>query len=130
MVLETNMKLYATEPDFLEKIFLLQNLGKWTKNGPKTGIFEFIETFGHSFLLNLFYNKNLYYFLCPGTNPIFRKIFVPEIWAKCSQPIRLQDFLINHFLNFLISRTNKKNSLIFCMLIQVHMEYKLIQKLL
>ena len=34
---------------------------------------------------------------------------------KCSQPLRLQDFLINH-----ISRTNKWNSLICCMLIQIY----------
>ena len=45
MGLETHMKLYLTEPDFSE-IFLSQKLGKWTKIGPKTGIFKFIEKFG------------------------------------------------------------------------------------
>ena len=34
-MLETHMKLCVTEPDFLEKNFLSQKLGKWTKNGPK-----------------------------------------------------------------------------------------------
>ena len=34
---ETHMKLCVTEPDFLEKNFLPQKLGKWAKNGPKTG---------------------------------------------------------------------------------------------
>ena len=41
------MKLWLTELDFLEKIFLPKNLGKWTKKGSKTGFFEFIERFGH-----------------------------------------------------------------------------------
>ena len=52
MVLETHMKLCVTEPE----IFLPQKLGKWTTNGPKIGFFEFIETFGNQFLLNLFCN--------------------------------------------------------------------------
>ena len=46
-VLEIHMKLCVTEPDFPEKSFLLRKLGKWTKNGPKTGFFEFIEKFCH-----------------------------------------------------------------------------------
>ena len=79
LVLETHMN-FVTEPDFLEK--LPQKLGKQTKFGPKTGFFEFIEKSGHYVLLNLFYNDSLYYFLCPCTNPIFGKIFIPEIWAK------------------------------------------------
>ena len=45
MVLETQMKLYVTELDFLEKNFLTPKLGKWTKNGPETGFYEFIEKF-------------------------------------------------------------------------------------
>ena len=28
------------------------------------------------------FNENLYYLLCSCTNPIYGKIFVPEIWAK------------------------------------------------
>ena len=32
---------------FLKKTFLPQKLGKWTKNGSKTGFFEFIERFCH-----------------------------------------------------------------------------------
>ena len=46
-MLETYLKLCVTEPDFLGKIFLPPKLGKWTKNGPKTGFFEFIEECGH-----------------------------------------------------------------------------------
>ena len=47
MMLETHMKFCVTEPDFLEKIFLPKTLGKWVKNGPKTGFFEYIEKFCH-----------------------------------------------------------------------------------
>ena len=47
MVLEAHMKPCVTDPYFLEKFFLPPQLGKWTKNGPKTGFFKFIETFGH-----------------------------------------------------------------------------------
>ena len=32
--------------------------------------------------MNLFCNENLYYLLCSCTNPIFGKLFVPEIWDK------------------------------------------------
>ena len=78
-MLEIHIKLCVTEPDFPEKLVLSQNLGKWNKNGPKTGFFEFIERFGHYFLLNLFNNENLYYLQCSCTNSIFWKIFVPEI---------------------------------------------------
>ena len=44
-MLETHMNLCVTEPDFLEKKFLPQKLGKWVKNGPKTGFLESIEKF-------------------------------------------------------------------------------------
>ena len=46
-MLETSMKLCVTEPDFLEKKLLLPKLGKWAKNGPKTGSFEYSEKFCH-----------------------------------------------------------------------------------
>ena len=74
-VLETLIQLCVTN-------FFARQIGKWTKNGPKTGFYKFIERFGHYFLLNSFYNKNLYYLLCSCTNPIFGVIFVPVIWAK------------------------------------------------
>ena len=44
-MLETHTNLCVTEPDFLEKIFLPQKLGKWVKNGPKTGFLESIKKF-------------------------------------------------------------------------------------
>ena len=39
MVLETHMNLCVTVPDFLEKLFLPQKLGKWAKNGFLTNRF-------------------------------------------------------------------------------------------
>ena len=50
----------------------------------------------------------------PAQIPYLGKFWFLRYGQKCSQPIRLQDFLINHF-----SRTN---SLIFCMLIQIHIK--------
>ena len=41
-MLETHMKLCVTESDFLKENFLPQKLGNSTKNGPKTGFFEYI----------------------------------------------------------------------------------------
>ena len=109
------MKLRVTDLDFLEKIFLPKNLEKWTKTGPKTRFFEFIEKFGHSFFLNLCYNGNLCYLLCFSINPIFGKIFVPEIQTKMFSANHIAVFLLNR-----ISGTNQKNSLIFCVLTQIH----------
>ena len=82
MVLETHVKQYVTEPDFLEEKILPPELGKWTKKWPETEFFELIEKFGHQFLLDLFYNENLCYLVCSCTNTIFGKIFVPEVWPK------------------------------------------------
>ena len=52
------------------------------------------------------------YIIClvPTQIPYLGKSLFVRYRPKCSQPIRLQDFLINH-----ISRTNQWNSLIFCM---------------
>ena len=100
-MLEIHIKLCVTEPDFPEKLVLSQNLGKWNKNGPKTGFFEFIERFGHYFLLNLFYNENVYCCVPPQI-PYLRKFLFLRYGPKYSQPIRLQDFLIQKsgFLKF------------------------------
>ena len=49
MVLETLIKLYLTEPDFLEKVFLTQKLGEMGQNRPKIGFLDLKKKFGHSF---------------------------------------------------------------------------------
>ena len=103
----------VTEPEFSEKNFLPQKLGKWIKNEPKTGFFSFTEKLGHYFLLNLFYNENLYYLLCSCTNPIFGKTFVPEIWAKMRSVNQIARFFNHPYLqNKLMKQPD-----IFCMLI-------------
>ena len=47
-----------------------------------TAGFSWKKFFAQKFLLNLFYNDNLYYLLCSCTNPIFGKILLPEIWSQ------------------------------------------------
>ena len=83
---------------FSRKNVLPQKLGKWIENGPKTGFFEFIEKFCHSFLVNLFYNENLYYLLCSCTNPIFGKIFISEIWVKIFSANQIAGFFNQPYL--------------------------------
>ena len=60
----------------------------------------------------------------PAQIPYLGKFWFLRYRAKCSQSIRLQDFLINH-----IFRMNQWNSLIFCMLIQIYINQKLIKNL-
>ena len=74
------------------------------ESGPKIRFFEFVEI-RSSFLLNLFYNENLYYWLRSCTNPVFGKKLFLRYRVKYFQIIRLQDFLINR-----ISRKNKKHN--------------------
>ena len=40
-------KVVRDRTGFSGKNFLPKNLGKWSKNWPKTGFFEFIDRFGH-----------------------------------------------------------------------------------
>ena len=64
MVLETQMTLRVTEPDFFRKSSFAQTLKKCVKIGSKIEFFEFILKISLLFLLNLFCNENLYYLLC------------------------------------------------------------------
>ena len=57
-----------------------------------------LDRFGQKFLLNLFYNKNLCYLLYSFTNPIFGKIFVPEIWAKMLSANQIAGFFNQPYL--------------------------------
>ena len=62
--------------------------------------------------------KTLHYLLCSCRNPIFGKIFVPEIWAKnCFQPHQIAGFFNQQYLQ---NRSLKK--LIFCILMQIHIK--------
>ena len=76
MVLEAHINLCVTEPGFAD--FFPLKIAKMIQNRPRTGFFKFVETFGQLLVLNLFYNENSYYLLCPCTNPTFGKNFVSE----------------------------------------------------
>ena len=76
---------------FWKKI-LHQKWGKWAKNGPKIGFFEFIEKLSHWFFLNLVFKESLYYLPYSCTNPIL------EIWAKMCLASQIAGFLNRHYL--------------------------------
>ena len=86
-----------------------------TKMGQKQGFLNLLKDLVITFYW--IYSIMRTYIICnvPVQIPYFGKYLFLKYEPKCSQPIRLQDFLINH-----ISRTNQWNSLIFCMLIQIH----------
>ena len=99
---------------FSGKIFLPSKLGKWSQSGPKTGCFFYLL---ENLIINFYWIWSVMkmYIICfvPEQISYLGKFLFLRYGPKCSQPIRLQDFLINH-----ISRTNQLNSLIFCVLIQ------------
>ena len=68
-----------------------------------------------------------FYIICcvPTQMSYLWKFLFLRYRPKCSQPIRLQDFLTKH-----ISRKNQWYSLNFCMLIQIYINQKLIRKFL
>ena len=66
------------------------------------------------FWKTIFFFNDFLNFCVPAQIPYLGKILVRRYRPKCSQPIRLQDFWINHY-----SRTNGWNSLIFCILMQI-----------
>ena len=75
-------------------------LGKWIKNGPKTACFEFIEIFFIKFCL-ISSIMQIFIICCVSAKiPHMGKFLFLRYNPKYSQPIRLQDCLINN-----ISRT-------------------------
>ena len=106
---------------FFWKTFWLKN---W-ENGQKIGFLNLKK----NLVINFHWSCSIMkiYIICyvPAQIPYLGKILFLRYRPKCSQPIRLQDFLINYF-----SRTNGSNSLIFCILIQIHKIEKLIENFL
>ena len=96
-------KVVRDRARFSIKIFFAPKIGKVDKWVPKTRFFEFTEKFVHCFLLNLYYNENLYYLLCSSKNPYLGRFLSLGYRPKFYQPIRLQDFLINHIPEINIS---------------------------
>ena len=93
---------------FSRKIFFAPKMGQ------NQGFFNLLE----NLVINFYWIWSIMkiYILCcvPAQIPFLGKFLFLRYGPKCSQPIRLQDYLINH-----ISRTNQWNSLIFFMLIQI-----------
>ena len=98
MVLGAHVVLCMTEPDFLKKMVYPQN----GENRPNPGFFECIGKFSFFlrslFFISLVYNESLYY--C-NSCMLEQISYLGKFWflrygPKCSWPIRLQDFSINH----------------------------------
>ena len=110
MVLEAYIKLYMIQPDFLEINFLCQN--RKCENGPKMGQKQGFLNLLKTFVINFYWIcsiMKIYIIYCVSAQTLYLgKCLFPRYGQKCSQPIRLQDFLMNH-----ISRTDQWNSLIF-----------------
>ena len=102
------------EPDFPEFFF-----PKNWENGPKMDQKQVFLNLLKSFINNFYWICSIMkiYIICCVLVQVsyLGKFWFRRYGPKCSQPVRLQDFLINN-----ISRTNQWNNLIFCMLIQIH----------
>ena len=97
-----DMTLWVTEPNFPEKYFALQKLGKWTKNGPKKGFLNLLK----NLVINIYWicsKLKIYIICCVSTQiPYLGKFLFLRYAPKCSQPIKLQDFLIDHIFRTII----------------------------
>ena len=89
----------AWQPDFLEKSFA----PKIGKMGQKQGFWNILKNLVINFywICSLMKIYNIFY--VPVQIPYLGRFLFLRYGPKCSQPIRLQNFLINH-----ISRTNKE----------------------
>ena len=108
-----------------KKIFCPKNWKNEPKMDQKKGFLSLLESLVINFYWIWSIIKIYIIFCVPAQIPYLRNFLLLRYGSKCSQPIRLQNFLINH-----ISRTNQWNSLRFYMLIQIHINSKLVKKLL
>ena len=106
IVPENQMKLRVKELNFLEMFFHPQNWENRTKIGQKLGFFKLLK----NLVLNIYWICSIMkiYIICcvPAKIRYLGKFLFLIYGLKNPQPIRLQDFLLNH-----ISRTNQWNSL-------------------
>ena len=102
-----SMKLSVTWPDFFKTFFYTQNL----ENGAKIELFWIYWKFGHWFFQNLFFNEIWYCSLYPNTRIIW--------FLRYGLPKALGQSDCRNFKSTL-SKIKRGNSLIFCMLIQIH----------
>ena len=93
---------------FFRKIFFAPKIGKMGPKWVNQGFFNLLE----SLVINFYWIWSIMkiYIICcfPAQIPFLGKFLFLRYGPKCSQPIRLQDYLINH-----ISRTNQWNAWFF-----------------
>ena len=119
-MLETHLKLCMTA-GFSRKIFPLK-LENRPKIGQKQGFLNLLK----NFVIDFFWICSIMkiYIICsvPAQIPYLGKNFSRDVGQNVVSQSDCRIFLINH-----ISRTNRWNSLIFYMLIQIHIKQKLIR---
>ena len=92
MVLESHVKLCVTESDFLRKKFCPKNWENVPKIGQKQGLFNLLENVVISFYW-------IYIIYCvPAQTPYLVELLFLRYGPKCSQPIRLEDFFNQPYL--------------------------------
>ena len=108
MVLETHEIARDRAGFYEKKFFFAPKLRKKAQNGSKTGVFNLFK----NLVINFYWIwsiMEIYIIWCvPAQIPYLGKFLFLRYRPKCSHPIRLQDFLINH-----ISRTNQWYNLFF-----------------
>ena len=111
---------------FSGKIFLLRKLRKWTKffqpknweNGRKMGQKQGFLNLLKNLVINFYWicsiMKISIIFCALAEIPCFGKLFIPKIWSKIFSTNEIVGFFYRPYLQ------NKTKLLIFCMLIQIH----------
>ena len=117
MELETHLKLWVTAV-FSRKKFLPQKFSKWTENGSKTGFLNLLETLVINFYWICSIMK-IYINCCVPTQIPYLGIFL-LLWYGLK--MSLANLIAGFFINP-ISIINQWNSLILCMLKQIHINY-------
>ena len=93
MVLETCVKLCMAELDFLEYFFCPKNLEDGPRMGQKQGFLNLFK----NLLINFYWICSIvkFYIWVPAQIPHLGKFLFLRYGPKCSQPVKLQEFLIN-----------------------------------
>ena len=86
----------ASQIWILQKKFLPQKLRKWTKNGPELSFFNVLKNLIINFYWICSLMKIYITFCVPTQISYLGKFLFLRYGPKYSQPIQLQDFLINH----------------------------------
>ena len=114
IVQQSHVKLCMTELVFPVKFFFPKNWENGPKKGQKQGFFNWLENLAINFYW-IWSVIKIYIMCCvPALIEYLRKFLFLRYGPKCSQPSRLQDFLINH-----ISRINQWNAWFFTCFLKI-----------